>query len=230
MKQVSLKFEDKRIFPDELQVTFLAQRFQTDNIAQGLEDAHKLLGSYSQISPEELTIHLIDGSVGEGTIKGRVIEIQLPAQTEAVVQMKGFVEQQLQGETDEKINSVAQELGYAIVASTTLHEGVHGLLDSKPGSQFAKDFERVSGETNEQGKLSTLLDEGVAYAVQGVYAPELQAIGSLKPVAREDEPANVTQRKLLGERLRPTVQAYIEQGRTIDDEFFATATQLMRQL
>ncbi len=222
--------EDKRIVTDEMQVALLIERLRADKVAQALEDTHRLLDIYSRTSPEELKIQLVDGNVGEGTINGSVIEIQLPAQTNVVTQMRGFVEQHLQGKADEKIDRVAKEFVYALVASTVLHEGVHGLLDSRPGSQFAQDFERVSGESNEQGRLSTLLDEGIAYAVQGIYAPQLQPVGSLKPVARESEPPEVYQRKVLGEKLRPIVQAYIEQGKAIDDEFFTTTSELMEQL
>jgi len=88
-------------------------------------------------------------------------------------------------------------LSTALTASTALHEGVHGLLDSRPGSKFVSEFEAVTGFPNEQGRASSLLDEGIAYAVQGIYAPDVEPIGSLAPVARETDQREVRQRKLL---------------------------------
>lgn len=221
---------DKRIAKDEKQVADLMERMKADKVGEGLETAYKLLDGYAQTKPGELRVEFIDGAVGEGTIEGRTIELQLPNQEATITQLRGFVEQRLPGQGEPVITNTTQELACALVGSTGLHEGVHGLLDSKPGSKFAQDFEKVTGLSNEQGIRTTLLDEGIAYAIQGLYAPEIQSIGSLAPVAKDGERPEVAIRKRLGETLRPKIKEYIDVGRSIDSEFLLFAGQEIARL
>jgi hypothetical protein len=214
---------DARQSKDAAQQFALSERLKADNVELALVQAHKFFGKYSGNKPEDLTIRLTDGKVGEGTIKGKVIEIQQPDRKQAILETRNFIEPLLKGVQNENIDKVAEELATALTASTVLHEGLHGMLDSRPGSKFASDFEAVTCLPNEQGKVSTLLDEGIAYAVQGIYAPDVDPIGSLIPVAKETDEREVWQRKMLGEKLRPVVKEYLNAGKSIDTDFFETA-------
>jgi len=221
---------DRRTVKDERQVADLMERMKADKVGEGLESAYKLLGSYAQTKPSEFKVEFVDGTVGEGTIKGRVIELQLPGQEAMTTQLRDFVEQKLAGQEESVIANTTRELAYALVGSTGLYEGVHGILDSKPDSKFAQDFENVTGLSNEQGIRSTLLGGGIAYAIQGLYAPEIQLIGSLAPIAKDGERPEVVIRKRLGEALRPKIKEYIDVGRSVDPEFLLFAGQEMTRL
>ena len=221
----NLQVEDSRQSEDASQQFALSERLKADKVDVALHQTHEFLGEYAATRPQDLSIRLVDGNLGEGTINGSVIELQLPGKEQAVAETRGFVEPLLKEVGDENIDSLAGELATALTASTALHEGVHGLLDSRPGSKFSSDFEVVTGFPNEQGIASTLLDEGIAYAIQGIYAPDIEPIGSLAPVARETDEREVRQRKVLGEKLRPVVQGYLDEGRSIDEGFFERAKQ-----
>lgn len=219
----NMRVDDARQSKDAAQQFALSERLKADNVDLALFQAHKFLGEYSGSEPQDLSIQLVDGKIGEGTIKGKVIEIQLPGREQAISETRGFIEPLLKDIKDENKDKVAEELATALTASTALHEGVHGMLDSRPGSKFASDFEAVTGFPNEQGRASTLLDEGIAYAVQGIYAPDVEPIGSLTPVAGETDERELRQRKVLGEKLRPVVKEYIDADKSIDADFFETA-------
>lgn len=224
----NMRVDDARQSKDAAQQFALSERLRSDNVDLALVQAHKFLGGYGGINPQELSIQLVDGKIGEGTIKGKVIEIQQPGREQAISETRGFIEPLLLKDIkDENIDKVAEELATALAVSTALHEGVHGMLDSRPGSKFASDFEAVTGFPNEQGKASTLLDEGIAYAIQGIYAPDVEPIGSLAPVARETDEREVRQRKVLGEKLKPMVQEYLDESKSIDADFFDRAEQLI---
>lgn len=136
----------------------------------------------------------------------------------------------LPNSSEEERNGRSSELVMALSSSTILHEGVHGLLDSKPGSKFAQDLERVSGLKDESGSKATLLDEGIAYAIQGVYAPSVEPLGSLSPIPRDDERGEVKMRKELGVRLRPKIEEYLKTNRQMDDELLAFASEQLKIL
>ncbi|MFZ3068883.1 MAG: hypothetical protein WA052_01020 [Microgenomates group bacterium] len=225
-----LKFpiEDMRQDGDSVQVFLLTERLKTDEVDLALGKVKRLFGDYSPIETKDLSIKLTDGRVGEGQQIGNgVIEIQLPKDEEAINEMKLALGTALQGVEENEKDAKCREIINATCASTVLHEGVHGLLDSKPGSKFAQAFERISGLENEHGKDSTLLDEGIAYAVQGIFAPEIQPLGSFAPVVREGEREEVVNRKRLGEIIRPKVKEYLDFNKTIDDDFFNFAAQEM---
>lgn len=204
----------------------LTERLKKDKVDFALTQAHKFLSKYAANSPDDLSINLVDGNVGEGTVNGNVIELQLPSREQAVVKMREFIEPLFNKTQDEdERNKVSGELVIALTASTALHEGVHGILNSKPDLKFSSDLEAVTGFPNEFGHTSTLLDEGIAYAIQGIYAPVVEPIGSLAPVARETDEREVRQRKVLGEKLKPVVQEYLDEGKSIDADFFKIAKQ-----
>ncbi|HOZ03489.1 MAG TPA: hypothetical protein PKX78_03275 [Candidatus Woesebacteria bacterium] len=125
----------------------------------------------------------------------------------------------------------ALELLYTIGAQTILHEGTHALIDSKPGSIFAKALEK-GGFENQEGRDSTLLDEGLTYAIQNYFAPNNEKLGklvvqsySLEQLKDEPDPEikKVQKRKYLGNILTPLVSEYFDGGRNLDEEFFERA-------
>jgi hypothetical protein len=221
----NLQVEDGRKSKDVSQQFALSERLKTDKVDVALHQTHEFLGEYAANRPQDLSIKLVNGNIGEGTINGSIIELQLPGREQAALETRGFVESLLKGAGDQDKNKIAGELAIALTASTALHEGVHGLLDSRPGSKFSSDFEAVTGFPNEQGRASTLLDEGIAYAIQGIFTPYIESIGSLAPNAREKDEREVRQRKVLGEKLKPVVQEYLDEGKSIDADFFERAKQ-----
>lgn len=223
----NLRIEDSRQNKDASQQFVLSERLKADQVDVVLHQAHDFLGEYAGNRPQDLGIKLVDGKVGEGTIKGTVIEIQMPGREQAISETRVIIEPLLKNTEDKDKDKIAGELAIALTASTALHEGVHGLLDSRPDSKFASDFEEITGFSNEQGRASTLLDEGIAYAIQGLYAPDFEPLGSLAPDARETDEGPVKQRKILGEKLKPLVKEYIDGGKSIDADFFEKAKELM---
>lgn len=223
----NLKVEDVRQSKDASQQFALSERLKADQVDVALHQAHEFLGEYAGSRPQDLSIKLVDGKIGEGTIKGTVIELQLPDRQHSISETRGFIEPLLKDVKEEDKDKVADGLATALTASTALREGVHGLLDSRPDSKFSSDFEAITGFPNEQGRASTLLGEDIAYAIQGIYAPEVEPIGSLAPTARETDERLVKQRKTLGEKLRPVVKEYIDAGRSIDTDFFEVAKEAM---
>jgi hypothetical protein len=223
----SLRVEDLRRAKDASQQFALSERLKGDRVDEVLDQTYRFFGEYAAHRPQELNISLVDGKVGEGTINGTVIELQLPESTQASSEIKSFTELFLAGKSEEDKGEVAEQLVTALTVSTALHEGVHGLLNSKPDSKFSADFEAITGFPNEQGRASTLLDEGIAYAIQGIYAPDVELIGSLAPVAKEADERLVKQRKILGYKLRPVVKRYIDSGKSVDASFFELAKEAM---
>jgi len=160
----------------------------------------------------------------------KIIEIQLPNDEIAIAELKSGLGTILETVTEDEKDTKCREIINASCTSTALREGIRGLLDSKPGSQFAQDFESVSGLSNEHGRESTLLAEGIAYAIQGIYAPDVQPLGSLAPVSGEGERADVIVRKKLGETLRPKVKEYLEAGKNLDGGFLSFASEEIMKL
>lgn len=224
-----IQVEDARREKDAGQQFALSERLKQDSLDQSLQKAKKFLGKYSPVDINSLSVRIVDGKVGEGTIKGHVIELQMPLQRESIATMKSALGPILSSVPSEELDAKCEEVALAAVASTALHEGHHGLLDSKPGSDFATDFENISKLPNEGGKMSTLLDEGITYAVQDIFAPTVEPIGRLAPTPRETDDPLVKQTKELGQRLKGQVDRYISEGKTIDNDFLQFAsTQLQK--
>ncbi|MBU0708950.1 hypothetical protein KJ596_04370 [Patescibacteria group bacterium] len=226
IKKSGIEVTDSRKSPDANQAENISEQIETDSIIDSLQDAKNFLGKYSTKSPQELSVKIVEGILGEGTVKGTQIEIQMPSQTEAIRGLQESLEPNF-GEVSEQ---ESDELVLASATSTVLHEGVHGILDSTPTSQLAVDYERVSGTPNTNEDVVALLGEGIAYAIQGCYAREVQPIGSLAPRINEQDSPEVKKRKALGEKLKPKVNEYIDAGKEIDDEFLAFASQQIKCL
>jgi hypothetical protein len=226
IKKSGIEVTDSRKSPDANQAKNISEQIKTDSIIDSLQDSKKFLGKYSTKSPQELTINIVDGNLGEGTVKGTQIEIQMPSQTDAI---RG-IQKSLEPLFSDMSEQAAGELVLALATSTILHEGVHGIFDSTPSSKLAADYERVSETKNTNGEVVTLLDEGITYAIQGRYAREVQPLGSLAPRINEQDNPLVKKRKALGEKLKPKVNEYIDTGKEIDDEFLAFASQQIKGL
>lgn len=225
-KKPVLKVVDSRKSPDAGQTEKLGDQIEKDAILGSLKEAKAFLGKYSTKSPQELMVNIVDGKLGEGTVRETQIDIQMPSQADAVSQLQTSLEPNF-GEVSVQ---VAGELALATATSTILHEGVHGILDSTPTSQLAADYERVSGLPNTDGEVVTLLDEGITYAIQGRFAREVEPIGSLAPRISEQDSLEVKKRKALGEKLKPKVVEYMEASQTIDDKFLAFASQAIKEV
>lgn len=226
IKKSGLEVTDSRESKDSSQAKNLSEQIKKEKVIDSLQSVKKILGKYSTKSPQELSVNIVGGNLGEGTVKGSQIEIQLPKQTEAVHGLQKSLEPHF-GEISEQN---AEELILALATSTILHEGVHGILNSTPSSELATDYERVSETPNTKGEVVTLLDEGITYAIQDHYAREVQPIGSLAPRINEQDSPLVKKRKALGERLKPKVVEYIEAGKEIDDMFLAFASQQIKEI
>jgi hypothetical protein len=225
-KKTKLMVIDSRNSPDPVQAEKLSNQIEADGILGLLEEIKSFLGKYSTRSPQELSVNIVDGKLGEGTIRGIQIDIQMPAHTIAIKQLQ----ESLKPSFGEISTEVAGTLALAIATSTILHEGVHGILDSTPNSQLAADYERVSGTENTDGFVVTLLDEGITYAIQGRYARTIEPIGSLAPRINDQEDPDVKRRKALGEKLKPKVDEYMKAGREIDDDFLAFTSQAIKEV
>lgn len=215
---------DKRVGGDEKQLDPLIKRLEKDGVTGALEETNKFLGKYSSDNKfSEFSIILTGGNVGNGQYTGsNSIEVQMPSQDRVITQMRPFVKM-IQGMTNEEIDDKSQELALILTTSTILHECVHLLVNSKPGSSLANDFERVSRLSNEGGKKSTLLDEGLAYAIQGIFTAKDTSFGDLTPRNKDGETPEVSLRKSLGGKLRPKVVEYMKNGKPIDDAFLRFA-------
>ncbi len=225
-KKSGIEVADSRKSPDVNQAKNISKQIETDGIVDSLQDAKKFLGKYSTKSPQELSVNIVGGNLGEGTVKGTQIEIQMPSQIDAIRGIRKSLEPLFSDMSEQ----AAEELVLALATSTVLHEGVHGILDSTPSSKLADDYERVSETQNTNGEVVTLLDEGITYAIQGRYAREVQPLGSLAPRINEQDNPLVKKRKALGEKLKPKVNEYIDAGKEIDDEFLAFASQQINGL
>lgn len=226
----NLHVTDNREKPDAGQQFALSERIKKDKVDIGLTIAGKFLGEYARIKPNELSVSIIDGKTGEGNNEGNLIKVQLTNSGTASPEMKSRLETMLSKVSEEEKDQIAEEMVYTITASTILHEGTHGLLDSKPTSKFYLDLEKVSGVEDVQGKRATLVDEGIGYAIQAIFAPEVKAIGSIAPVPREGQELEVLKRKTLGEKLRSKVKEYIDSGKTVNDEFLQFANEQLREI
>lgn len=218
-----INIEDGRTIPNEIQKDKLSERLKTDKIDIVLGKVHNFLGEYTDAAPKNLSIELIDGVFGEGTIKETTVKLQMPSREKVILDTKEALEPMFKNKTNEEKDESAEQLVMAVASSTVLHEGVHGLLDSKPGSKFSSELAKAFGVDNDEEKISTFLDEGIAYAIQEIYAPDVPPIGNLAPRVNERDREIVKQRKELGKRLKPIIEYYLTSGKNIDREFFRAA-------
>lgn len=207
----------------------LEERLEIDSINTKLTKIYQFFDKYSQRKPEDLSIKLVDGKFGEGTIEDSTVIIQIPNTSVLVDETKTALESLMKNNTQEEKEKISKQLILAVTSSTILHEATHGLLNSKPDSKFATKMEELSEIENVGGKYSTLLDEGIAYAIQEIFAPEIEPVGSIDPRINEKDSEIVKMRKALGHELKPMVETYLNLGNKIDDEFLKKATKQLQE-
>ena len=229
VENFKIEIDDKRTNPDTFKGA-LEKSLDLENIDTKLAGISQFFGEYGATKPTDLSIRLIDGKFGEGTIKDSTIEVQIPDIKNLVSETKTALGSLLEKNSEEEKEVISKQLILAVISSTILHEGTHGLLDSKPGSKFATEVEELSGIENIEGKISTLLDEGIVYAIQEIYAPEIKPIGSIAPRINENDREDVKMRKELGHRLRPIVENYLNLGKSMDRNFIAMASQELKEI
>lgn len=188
-----------------------------------MHQVKKLFGEFSPIEPQELSVAMVEGNIGNGTTQGKVIEVQMPQTLQALQKLKEMLGEILDELKDEQL----KEFLMAISSSTVLHEGIHGLLDSKPGSRFHNTLAEISEVEDIKAERSTLLDEGLAYALQGIFSKSVEPVGSLEPQIKDSDDEILKKRKILGQKLRPKVEEYLSEGKALDKEFITFASSFL---
>lgn len=223
-QRFTIPFVDTRKQPFPEQTKDLQARLTEDKVDIALLQTKQLLGAYARQDPKDLGIKIIPGEqMGNGQVTDRLIELEMP-EPDNLEEMRLKAHPVFGILDKEQLNNLVM----AINSSTILHEGVHCLLNSRPDAQFAHDFEKVSGIPNQNGQIATLLDEGIAYAIQGINAPNVEPVGSLAPQINPADSFMVRTRKELGEKLRPILAEYTNEGKSLDTAFMTQAGDLLK--
>lgn len=222
-KGTVLEIIDKRANQDVVQAYLLSERIKKDLIVANLREVKRLMGDYaSDVDPGDLEVDLMEGEFGSGTIKGKVVELCLPADSAVVESILPVVDVLFPETNINDKDTKAREVANAVLSSTVFHEGTHAMIDSKPGSKMSRDLEIDDPD----GETGTMIDEGITYALQGIYAKENYLI----PDVKQDDRIEVQVRKRLGERLRPKIKEFIDGGKAIDKEFLQICLKELEQV
>jgi hypothetical protein len=219
-----IKIIDSRQYPDKSQQEKLRQHLEQDQIACILTQIKKILGPYSSVSPEDISVEIVDGDISHGTIEGETVKLPLLGHQASIDLAK---EKARMLGVDNLPEPQCEKAILTITASKILHEAVHGLLESRPGTRFLTDLEMISGVSDEQAERATLLDEGIAHAVQGLYAKSMEPFGYLGPQISLNDELIVQQRKKLGKKLEPIIKEYFNNSQPLDDRFLSVANQYL---
>jgi len=226
-----LKVEDCRFQKDSIQDFFFAEKLKRDRVDLVLNETKKFLGNYSSIDPQKLMIKIIDGCAGEGAIKGSIIEIQLPSEEKAAVQLRHTIDDLFPNLLEDQRTNKINELALALSASTFLHEGTQGLLSGKYRSKFVQDFKKAYGSRDKKSIASALLVDGIAYAMQGIYTQDIGFFDKLAPCIRFcDKGGKIKTREALGVKLMPKIKEYIMVNRQLDVDFLIFASKQLKNL
>lgn len=218
---VKLNYVDLRSDPDEAQAREFRSRLERDGALDTLSSLADVLGDFC--NPErEVTLELCDAillnkgrSSGSGEALGNVAKVGFGPEAEEVAEAV----KRLQRIDPEATEAQARDLLYDIKASVALHEMVHALIESKPGSALHGRLAEEAGIDDADATFSTVCDEGLAYGIQGLRAGENQFLGSLAPRIAGSDSVYSKQGKMIGERLRPTLQAMID-GKSVTRDAF----------
>lgn len=219
-----IPFVDTRDEPFPEQIEALQGRLTEDKVDIALLQTKQLLGKYARRAAQDISIKIKPGErMGAGQVIDGMIDLEMPSPQviEAIRQRPHPLFGVLPAE---QFNT----LSMATAASTVLHEGIHGLLNSRPDSVFAQDLERISGLENQYGQVATLLDEGIAYAIQSLYAASVEPVGSLAPQINSTDTFTERTRKELGEKLKPLLADYITQGKSVDEVLLAQTGDMLK--
>ena len=229
LERFKIEIQDERTNPDRFKDA-LENELKIERFVSKLTKISNFFGEYGTANPNDLSVRLVDGKFGEGTIKGSTIEIQIPDTSGLVDETKTALGSLIEKNTEEEKEEISKQLVLAVASSTILHEATHGLLDSKPDSKFATEMEEISGIENVEGKYSTLLDEGITYAIQELFAPEIEPVGSIAPRINEKDEEIVKLRKKLGQKIRPLIEPYLLNNNKMDDDFIKKSTQELKEI
>jgi hypothetical protein len=222
---------------DEIQRQNIERKLDEDGVGEKLIQFENLLGpSYTkQKASEGQTVNLKYGKEGNGEVVDGVLSVDLPDSDE--------IKATVNDERSKKFLDVLAKAGTTyenfvatVTTSTVLHESEHMIIDSKPGSQLAIDFENAQPldqkiELDENGHVLSLLDEGITYAFQigKDNGNELfQKLEGDKP--QVEDSFTIATRKKLGEALRGKVKEYVDGGEHINESFLKFAGDEMKKL
>ncbi len=224
---------------DAIQEGEFRKRLENDRVEEKLIQFETFVGDYTkQKVSEGLKVNLVDGPFGDGEVVNGVLFVNLPNSSEILAESndsnaEGFLKVLTEAGTTYK------EIAMISASSTTLHETSHMIIDSRPGSQLAIDFENAQPEgqkiiLDEDGHTLSLLDEGITYAFQLEKDSEnelIQRLESKKPQGNES--FTIKTRKQLGEALRVKVKEYLNGEKGVikmDNAFLVFAGEEMKKL
>ncbi|MFZ3069135.1 MAG: hypothetical protein WA052_02345 [Microgenomates group bacterium] len=221
---------------DVIQTAEFKTKLENDKVEEKLTQFENLVGKYTkQKVSEGFKINVVYGSAGNGEVVDGVLSVNLPTQNEIdIVQNDERAKPFLDVLT--KAGTTYKEFSLALASSTTIHESEHMIIDSRPNSQLARDFESAQPLDqkiilDEAGHALSLLDEGITYAFQ----MEIDSGSELFQKLEGDKPPSeesftISTRKRLGEILRPKLKEYIDNGNDIDGDFLKFAGEEMKKL
>ena len=217
-----LSIADKRSEPDNVQIHLLSERIKNDHVVDTLVEIKRMMGQYSSnVDPGDIPVELVDGEWGSGEYSKGVLNVKLPSDNKVVELVTPFAKSL--NIPDRDLDDVAREAANAALSSTVLHEATHVLIDSKPGSKMSADLE--IGDPN--GETDTMIDEGITYALQGIYAKEPYLVPD---ETRDEGRKEVRIRKKLGGRIRPRVKELLDNKGVVDKKFLKYCLETLREV
>lgn len=228
-KVVNMEINDQRKEADPRLREALKDELLLMNFESTSDRIYRFFGNFSETDPSNIKIQIADGQFGTGEAKNSTIIVKAPDTNSLFYDILEKLQEGHFNVPENKLEETAGKLILSTMCSTILHESCHALLNSKPGSKFSEKLKELSGSEYRE-EDSTLLDEGLAYAIQGFYAPEIEYIGSLKPRVNENDREIVKKRKILGEKMLPKVEEYIGKGKPLDDNFLLFSVQKMSEI
>ena len=217
-----LSIADKRSEPDNVQIHLLSERIKNDHVVDTLVEIKRMMGQYSSnVDPGDIPVELVDGEWGSGEYSKGVLNVKLPSDNKVVELVTPFAKSL--NIPDRDLDDVAREAANAALSSTVLHEATHVLIDSKPGSKMSADLE--VGDPN--GETDTMIDEGITYALQGIYAKEPYLVPD---ETRDEGRKEVRIRKKLGGRIRPRVKELLDNKGVVDKKFLKYCLETLREV
>jgi len=221
---------------DALQVAEFITKLKNDKVEEKLIQFENFVGPYTkQKVSEGFKINVVHGTAGNGEVVEGVLLVSLPTQNEIDVVLN---EESAIPLLDILTNAgtTYKELSLALASSTTMHESEHMIIDSRPSSQLARDFESAQPLDqkiilDEGGHTLSLLDEGITYAFQmekDSGSELFQKLEGKKP--KTEEKFTITTRKMLGESLRAKIKEYIDGEKQIDNELLKFAGEEMKKM
>lgn len=200
----------------------LQERLRKDHVSENWCRVQVFFGKYgTQFDPNTFVVRLTDGNlVGQAevirTSEDKQAEIILKMPNEAVAVQ--FLQAEFKNACYVFDANTSKEIFYAVQSQTIFHEGIHLLLFSQPSSLLAKRL-HDGGFSNRDNCHATLLDEGITYALQDYFAPDVNELGKLLYRVDYSSTATIDIRKQLGKLIYPIIQEYLDEKKQVDDIF-----------